>query len=69
MSLKPTFHEILFANNLFHNLIILKFHTEHGHIIAMLCAKFQNDCTTKVNVMIEGDAMTHVTSLQWISNW
>ena len=33
--------------------IILKFCTEHGSITAVLCANFQNDLTTKMDVMDE----------------
>ena len=33
--------------------MILKFCTEHGSITAVLCANFQNDFTTKMDVMDE----------------
>ena len=32
--------------------IILKFCTEHGSVTAMLCAKFQNDLTIGINVVL-----------------
>ena len=50
LDLKPC--EALFAHNLFCSCpIVLKFGTEHGNDTAMLCAKFQNDWTTEMDVM------------------
>ena len=44
--------ENLFARNLFlSGPTIFKFSTEHGSIIAVLCAKFQNDWATEMDVM------------------
>ena len=52
--LKPKYHEISFAHDLFiSNPIILKFCTEHGSDTVVLCAKFQSDWTTQMDVMDE----------------
>ena len=43
-----------FDHNLFLiSQIILKFHTEHGSITAVLCVKFQNDLAMEMDVMDE----------------
>ena len=34
---------------------ILKFFTEHGSVTAVLCAKFQSDSTTEMDVLYEQD--------------
>ena len=70
--LKPKSVEIWFAHNLFLNyLIILKFWTEHGSVIAMLCAKFKNDLTTEMDVMDERDftRFEFKMSFWWISSY
>ena len=55
-TLKPKSREISFANILFISYpIVLKFCTEHGSDTAVLCAKFQNDWTTKTAVMDDRD--------------
>ena len=33
----------------------MKYFTEHGSITAVLCAKFQNDLTTKIDIKDERD--------------
>ena len=66
----PKSVEIWFAHSLFLNyLIILKFCTEHGSFTALLCAKFQNDLTTEMDVMDERDfaRFEFKMSFGWIS--
>ena len=50
--LKPKSREIAFARNLLLSCqIVLKFCTEHDSITVVLCAKFQHDLTTRMDVM------------------
>ena len=52
--LKPKSHKISFAHNiLISNLIVLKFCTEHGSDIVLLCAIFQSNWTTATDVKDE----------------
>ena len=53
---KPKYREIVFAHNkVLSCAVIVKSRTEHGSIIAVLCAKFQNDRTAKMYIMDEWD--------------
>ena len=53
---KPKSLETSFAHDVLRGYrIVLKFCTEHGSNIAVLCAKLQNDSTTRVGVMEERD--------------
>ena len=49
-------------------LILLKFCTEHGSYIAMLCAKFQNDQTTEIVLTDINDFASLSLNLGWISH-
>ena len=53
---KLKFREISFTNKVLRSCqIISKFCTEHGSVIAVLCAKFRNDLTTEIGLMGERD--------------
>ena len=53
---KPKSRETLFVYNLLRSYrIVLKFYTEHGSDIAILCAKFQSDSTTETDVIDKRD--------------